>query len=208
MSSAAAAAASPAPVAAASSTAAAASASPKKAAAKPGSAAAGGSPKPLSQLPASALQPQGDGTAAPVVVFKGATRSKKLFKLFDADKDKMLNRAEFAAGLSDFISSPDLPPLTPEQINALWLETDLNKDDKVSFHEFAHRFCGGPHPSTLGKKVEKKASLVLQTLKKRENASNNRVNAAMGELRDVLEAVYNGAKVRYKGVDLTKVRRP
>jgi len=154
----------------------------------------------LKPLPVAALEE----TKPPV--FKGA-RAKKLFKVFDSDRDKFLTRAEFAAGLVHFITAPELPPITQEQIDALWAETDVNKDDKISWNEFAHRFCGAPHPSTLGKKVEKKASLMLQTPRKKDPPAG-KAGAAMAELRGILEALYDGSssKPRYPGVDLSKSR--
>lgn len=139
------------------------------------------------------------------IVWKGATRAKKLFKLFDHDKDKVLNRAEFSSGLVGFVNGPDLAPLTSEQVDALWLETDLNKDEKVSWAEFQYRFCGGPNPLTTGKKAEKKLSLHLQTPRKKEPLTGK--NSAVSQLRSVLEAVYDGPKPRYKGVDLTKTKQ-
>jgi hypothetical protein len=59
-------------------------------------------------------------------------------------------------------------------------------------HEFAHRFCGPPHPSTLDKKVEKKASLMLQTPRKK-NPRAGKAGAAIAELRGILEALYDGS---------------
>jgi Ca2+-binding EF-hand superfamily protein len=139
------------------------------------------------------------------VVFKGAARSKAIFKTLDADRDKFLSRAEFTEGLLEFMSTPELV-LTQEQISALWAETDLNKDDKVSWAEFNYRFCGGPHPSTLEKKVEKRPTLLLQTPRRKKDAPVGKAASAVAELQLVLEALYDGTKPRYPGVDLSKAR--
>jgi hypothetical protein len=138
------------------------------------------------------------------VVFKGSSRAKNIFKLFDHDKDKFLSRAEFEAGLKNFINAPELS-ITPEQIEALWQETDINKDEKVSWIEFNSRFCGGPHPSTLLKKTEKKLSLHLQTPRKKDHLSGKNANA-VAELKIVLESTYDGPKLRFKAVDLSKMK--
>lgn len=127
-----------------------------------------------------------------------------MFKLFDHDKDKFLNRHEFEEGIRGFINAPELT-ITPEQIDALWMETDLNKDEKISWAEFNYRFCGGPNPNTLLKKTEKKLSLHLQTPRKKPDPNGK--NSALNDLKGVLEAIYDGPKVRYKGVDLTKTKQ-
>jgi len=138
------------------------------------------------------------------VVFKSGTRAKKVFKLFDHDRDKFLNRAEFAAGVVDFISQPELAAqITPQQIDALWDETDLNKDDKISWAEFLFRFCGGPDPRLAGGKKEKKQSLMLQTPRKKE-VPQGKAAQLLADCRNVLEALYDGGKPRYKEVDLSK----
>lgn len=138
------------------------------------------------------------------IVWKGSSRAKKVFKLFDHDKDKFLNRAEFEEGLRSFVNAPELT-LTEEHIEALWLETDWDKDGKISWAEFNHRFCGGPHPSTLVKKVEKKLSLHLQTPRKKEVIQGKNAGI-ISELKTALEATYDGPKPRYKGVDLSKTK--
>jgi Ca2+-binding EF-hand superfamily protein len=183
------------------------------AAAATGAAATPGSPAGLKSPGKS--RPTGKSgllTGAPVfedekqpIVWKGAARAKKLFKVFDHDKDKVLNRAEFEAGLKGFVNGPDLE-ITPEQIEALWLETDVNKDEKVSWAEFQYRFCGGPNPLTTGKKAEKKLSLHLQTPRKKEVLTGKNAGA-IALLKSVLEAIYDGPKPRYKEVDLTKTKQ-
>jgi len=117
-----------------------------------------------------------------------------------------------AASSSSSSSAPPAPPLpvgplTPEAIDALFLETDWDKDGRISLGEFQWRFAGGPHPSTLGKnKSIPKVTLRLQTPKRREPLAPGKLGVLLGECRDVLEALYDGPKIRYKGVDLSKLK--
>ena len=109
-------------------------------------------------------------------MFKTA-RAKKLFTAFDLDKDHYLSLSEFNSGLSSLLSSltlsslplnispthlttadgTDRISLTPLQLDALWKETDVDYDGRISLAEFLHRFAGGPDPRAA---IVKKADTV------------------------------------------------
>ncbi len=67
------------------------------------------------------------------IVFRGSTRGKKVFKALDLDTDKFLSRQEFEEGIQKFLSTSEELILSNTQIEALWKETDLNNDGKVSW---------------------------------------------------------------------------
>ena len=153
-------------------------------------------------------------------MFKAA-RAKKLFTSFDLDKDHHLSSAEFYTGLSSLLSSltlsslplnispthlttaagTDRISLTPLQLDALWRETDLDYDNRISLPEFLFRFAGGPDPRAA---LVRKPTLSLQTLKR---VVKDVSKVSVDDLRAVLDAVYDGPNPRFKAVDLTKIEQ-
>ena len=153
-------------------------------------------------------------------VFKAA-RAKKLFSSFDVDRDHYLSLAEFNSGLSSLLSSltlsslplnispthlttaagTDRISLTPLQLDALWRETDVDYDGRISLPEFFHRFAGGPDPRAS---IVRKPTLSLQTLKR---VVKDSTKMSVDDLRAVLDAVYDGPNPRFKAVDLTKIEQ-
>ena len=156
-------------------------------------------------------------TASPV--FK-QTRAKKLFTQFDLDHDHYLSLSEFSLGLSAFVSSlstSDLQidldaahvtqgeggkvTLSAGQVDALWKETDLDGDGRVSLAEFQWRFAGGPDPRPT---VARRPTVLLQTLKR---VVKDASRMSLDDLRAILDAVYDGPNPRFKTVDLSKTEQ-
>lgn len=138
------------------------------------------------------------------IVFRGPTRGKKVFKALDLDADKFLSREEFEEGIQKFLSTSEELALTPAQIDALWKETDLNNDGKISWAEFQYRFCGGVHPyAELEKKMGKKPTLQLQVPKRKEKfAAGGKLS--VNDMKFILENLFEGGKQKYKnGVDIS-----
>jgi Ca2+-binding EF-hand superfamily protein len=149
------------------------------------------------------------------------TRAKKLFAAFDSNGDKQLSRDEFTAGLTSFVASLrlgdekqiDISPahvtrtstgeltLSAAQLDALWKETDLDCDGRISLPEFLFRFAGGPDPRA--------ASLPRQTqpLQAARRQDKDSTRMTLDDLRSVLDAVYDGPNVRFKAVDLSKTEQ-
>ena len=181
------------------------------------SASAGASSASNGLLPPPALNTD-ESAVSPV--FKTA-RAKKLFTSFDLDKDHYLSSTEFYTGLSSLLSSltlsslplnispthlttaagTDRISLTPLQLDALWKETDLDYDNRISLTEFLYRFAGGPDPRAA---IVKKPTLSLQTLKRIVKDTSK---ISVDDLRAVLDAVYDGPNPRFKTVDLTKIEQ-
>ena len=155
-------------------------------------------------------------------MFKTA-RAKKLFLAFDLDKDHYLSLSEFNSGLSSLLSSltlsslplnispthlttadgTDRISLTPLQLDALWKETDVDYDGRISQPEFLYRFAGGPDPRAA---IVKKPTLALQTLKR---VVKDSTKISVDDLRAVLDAVYDGPNPRFAAtaVDLSKIEQ-
>ena len=155
-------------------------------------------------------------------VFKTA-RAKKLFTSFDVDKDHYLSPSEFNTGLSSLLSSltlsslplnispthltttldgSDRVSLTPLQLDALWRETDVDYDGRVSLPEFLFRFAGAVDPRAS---VPRKPTLALQTLKR---VVKDSTKMSVDDLRAVLDAVYDGPNPRFAAaVDLSKIEQ-
>jgi Ca2+-binding EF-hand superfamily protein len=147
-------------------------------------------------------------TSASSAIFK-PKRAKQLFKQFDLDKDRYLSRAEFEAGIKLFLSlqnnnveNSELQ-LSSEAIEALWKETDLNNDKRISYAEFAFRFAGGPNPLQKSK-FSAKQSLILQSPKAQINRGSK---LTVGEMKQILESLYDGGKRRYKQIEIGKISR-
>ena len=159
-----------------------------------------------------------ESSASPV--FKTA-RAKKLFAAFDLDRDHYLSLSEFNSGLSSLLSSltlsslplnispthlttadgTDRISLTPLQLDALWKETDVDYDGRISLPEFLYRFAGGLDPRAS---IVKKPTLSLQTLKR---VVKDTTKISVDDLRAVLDAVYDGPNPRFAAVDLTKIEQ-
>ena len=150
-----------------------------------------------------------------------ASRAKKLFAAFDLDKDHYLSPSEFNSGLSSLMSSltlsslpltispthlttadgSDRISLTPLQLDALWKETDVDCDGRISINEFLFRFAGGPDPRAS---IVRKPTLSLQVLKR---VVKDQTKISVDDLRAVLDAVYDGPNPRFKAVDLSKIEQ-
>ena len=168
--------------------------------------------------PSSADAEAAASIASPVFM---QTRAKKLFAAFDSNGDRQLSPAEFSAGLTSFVSSLrlgdekqiDISPahvtrtstgeltLSPAQLDALWRETDLDCDGRVSLPEFLFRFAGGPDPraGSLPRQTQ-----LLQAARRQERDSTR---MTLDDLRSVLDAVYDGPNLRFKSVDLSKTEQ-
>ena len=173
---------------------------------------------PLSRSRSNTLHSPSSGSTA---VWRTA-RAKDVFKQFDANKDKILNKVEFTAGLQSFISLKTDPPpvndtatatttpqvptptaLTATQIEALWNETDINGDGRITLEEFLYRFAGGPHPDVS---AVIKPTIALQKPLKPQTAN---AKISVEDLRNVLFCLYDGPKIRksMKTVDLSKTEQ-
>jgi len=170
---------------------------------------------------AGSIVPLSNETEINSPVFK-SSRAKKLFTQFDSNRDGFLSHSEFDSGLRSFISSMpvlnDLDiTLTPSastidengetkisfsqsQLDALFKEADHNNDGKLSAIEFIWRFGGGAEPVN----EIKKPTRIIQIIKRQVKDANK---ISVEDVRAVLENVYDGPKVRYKSVDLTKIEQ-
>lgn len=118
--------------------------------------------------------------------------------------------------------------LTPAQLEALFIDTDVNHDGKVSWAEFNYRFCGGPlpadarhamHGASVPSTATVKHSLALQSPLKKHNSSaaggassggsdfqlSKDGKLSVSDMRLIVEQLWLGGTRHYKtAVELTK----